>query len=85
MFHTCDVKSRDQNPYVFTMITMAVKSEFYENRTKIRFADITVISSNEDVTYYKETIEEVKQKTNKKKQGLFSRELPVKDNSFNSL
>ena len=65
--------------YVFTMITMAAKSEFYENRTKIHFADITVLSSNEDITYYEETIEKVKQKTNKKKQGLFSRELPFKD------
>ena len=61
------------------MITMAAKSEFYENRTKIHFADITVLSSNEDITYYEETIEKVKQKTNKKKQGLFSRELPFKD------
>ena len=61
------------------MITMEAKSEFYENRTKIHFADITVLSSNEDITYYEETIEKVKQKTNKKKQGLFSRELPFKD------
>ena len=85
MFHTCDVKSRDRNPYVFTMITMAAKSEFYENRTKIRFADITVISSNEDITYYKETIEKVKQKTNKKNRGYFPESCPLKTNSFNSL
>ena len=56
---------------------MAAKSEFYENRTKIRFADITVISSDEDITYYKETIEKVKQKTNKKKAGvIFPRVAP---------
>ena len=33
---------------------MAAKSEFYENCKKIRFADITVISSKGDITYYKE-------------------------------
>ena len=63
MFHTCDVKSRDRNQYVFTMTTMAAKNEFYENRKKIRFADITVISSKGDITYYKETVEKVKQTT----------------------
>lgn len=63
MFHTCDVKSGDRNPYVFTMTTMAAKNEFYENRKKIRFADITVISSKGDITYYKETVEKVKQTT----------------------
>lgn len=63
MFHTCDVKSRDRNPYVFTMTTMAAKNEFYENLKKIRFADITVISSKGDITYYKETVEKVKQTT----------------------
>ena len=63
MFHTCAVKSGDRNPYVFTMTTMAAKNEFYENRKKIRFADITVISSKGDITYYKETVEKVKQTT----------------------
>ena len=67
------------------MITMAAKSEFYENRTNIRFADITVISSNEDITYYKETTEKVKQKTNKKNRGYFPESCPLKTNSFNSL
>ena len=68
------------------MITMTAKSEFYENRTNIRFADITVISSNEDITYYKETIEKVKQKTIKKKsRGYFPESCPLKTNSFNSL
>lgn len=45
------------------MTTMAAKNEFYENRKKIRFADITVISSKGDITYYKEIVEKVKQTT----------------------
>lgn len=70
------------------MTAMAAKSEFYENRTTICFADITVISSNEDIAYYKETIEKVKQKTNKKSRGYFPRvalpeSYPLRTNSFN--
>ena len=45
------------------MTTMAAKNEFCENRKNIRFADITVISSKGDITYYKETVEKVKQTT----------------------
>ena len=45
----------------------------------MRFADITVISSNEDVTYYKETIEKVKKRSN------FPESCPLETNSFNSL
>ena len=69
---------------------MAAKSEFYENRKKIRYADITVISSKGDITYYKENRR--KGKTNKQQQqqqknspGNFPESCPLKTNSFDSV
>lgn len=64
------------------------KASFMKIVKKILYADITVISSKGDITYYKENRR--KGKTNKQQQqknspGNFPESCPLKTNSFDSV